>query len=207
MKHIIAVHVFESGELIPRFTCFLGTDKFCQAPSGSKKRQRVADKEEVAPGQKDGTKTSAAKRTKTSEKASESPEVRQTACSTRHSANNRRVTQPIPTPEFKGNFDLYSMRLPFLQKVFVPAGTSAPQYEALFNLILTYQAKPDLTARCFLPKHSWLPGKFHWSSVEEPMSGEAFEIAIKDIVVGDKQNFSAAKLASILLPRRLGRVP
>lgn len=79
-------------------------------------------------------------------------------------------------PSYAGNFDIYGMNLPFLKKVYLPKDT--PQFEALYNEIMTFQAKPDFSGRCYFPPGVSGDGSFVSNAVAEPMGDEAYEIAL-----------------------------
>jgi len=89
-----------------------------------------------------------------------------------------------------GNLDLYAAALPFLAKVYLPAGSSDPQYEQLYKTILTYQVKPDNSGQIFLPKSANSSGRFLSLSVSNPMSDEPYEINIESIKHKDKLTFT-----------------
>lgn len=81
------------------------------------------------------------------------------------------------SPRFVGKFDLYSTELPFLTKHYLPAGAKKPQFEAVYNEILVWQAKPDFSIRIALledapdkpvAKH----GMFSTDVIYNPLSGE-----------------------------------
>ncbi|KAJ6455322.1 hypothetical protein C8R47DRAFT_1082776 [Mycena vitilis] len=104
-----------------------------------------------------------------------------------------------------GKFDLYAMELPFLADVYLPPGQSAsePQFSALYDKILEYQAKPDSTAQCVIPGapvHSsktknkadakdtaeeQKSGRLESAIFEDPMEGAPWEIALVDLKVCD----------------------
>ncbi|TDL20190.1 hypothetical protein BD410DRAFT_841535 [Rickenella mellea] len=60
-----------------------------------------------------------------------------------------RFSPELPSP-FTGKFDLYATQLEFLQSEYLSKGATAPNYKAVFEKILFYQAKPDFTLRCAL---------------------------------------------------------
>lgn len=93
------------------------------------------------------------------------------------------------------------MYLPFLSKAFLPPGTSQPQYEKLYDTILTYQAKPDYTARCFIPDAPYLrSGVMKSREHNDPMECMPFDIAIEDLKEVDKLPLTAAQKAEFISP-------
>ena len=74
---------------------------------------------------------------------------------------------------FSGKFDLYSTQLPFLHREYLPEGATKPSFEAVYNKILFYQAKPDFSLRIALGENGG--GRFSCVRVENPMSGEELE--------------------------------
>jgi hypothetical protein len=117
-------------------------------------------------------------------------------------------TVPAPEPEPvgpipSGKFDLYAMELPFLAKVYLPPGqnASAPQFDALYDTILTYQAKPDSTARCVIPDAPFTQqGRLSSAVFEDPMEGMPWEIALDDLRVADPLVFPAAERKKFASP-------
>ena len=75
------------------------------------------------------------------------------------------------------------MDLPFLSKVFLPEGVSTPQYEALYQTILTYQADNDNTAQFFLASPADADGASTLTSpaIMDPMQEVPFDISIRAI--------------------------
>ncbi|KAF9053515.1 hypothetical protein BDP27DRAFT_1454526 [Rhodocollybia butyracea] len=95
---------------------------------------------------------------------------------------------------FSGKFDIYVVELPFLSSVYLPKGTSQPQYENLYKTILKYQAKPDFTAQCAIPDLSrQTSGSGSLSSVcfADPFSDEPYDIAIENVESVDKVSYTA----------------
>ncbi|KAF9229018.1 hypothetical protein BS17DRAFT_724944 [Gyrodon lividus] len=89
----------------------------------------------------------------------------------------------LSPPTFSGNFDLYGMYLPFLVKVYLPTAATTPDYTAVYDRILTSQAKHDYTARCFLAPpdtSSSAPhfGRFESSTVLDPMVERPLDITL-----------------------------
>ncbi|KAK7440407.1 hypothetical protein VKT23_017045 [Stygiomarasmius scandens] len=102
-------------------------------------------------------------------------------------------------PKFVGKFDLYSMSLSFLSEVYLPRGMSTPQYEKLYEAILTYQAKPDFSAQCVIPDPSGLTsqsGLMRSGGFLDPFSREPFDIAMNDIKHLEKVESYPASLDS-----------
>jgi hypothetical protein len=85
-----------------------------------------------------------------------------------------------PPPNYTGNFDLYDMELPLLSKV---KGTSTPQYEDLYETILTYQVKDDNTAQFFLasPTDPDDASILKSRAIMDPMEEFPFDISINSI--------------------------
>jgi hypothetical protein len=71
-----------------------------------------------------------------------------------------------------GKFDLYSTRLPFLVSEYLPKGAKTPNFRAVYEKILFYQAKPDFSMRCALREEA---GQFACSNVVNPISDEPLE--------------------------------
>jgi hypothetical protein len=75
------------------------------------------------------------------------------------------------------------MELPFLNKVYAPNGDSSLQPEELHKTILTYQAKPDSTAKISIPDNYAIRGEgtFRSSIFCDPMEESPFDISITNI--------------------------
>ncbi|KAI0313309.1 hypothetical protein OF83DRAFT_1142080 [Amylostereum chailletii] len=58
---------------------------------------------------------------------------------------------------------------------YLPEGTSKPRHEAVYNKILTYQAKNDFTVRIALMDSDPASGKFHTVCITNPFSEEPIE--------------------------------
>jgi hypothetical protein len=97
-----------------------------------------------------------------------------------------------------GKFDLYAMELPFLASVYLPPGqsASAPRFDALYDKILEYQAKPESTARCVIPAAPFASedkgadtdtaekqksGRLESAVLEDPMEQAPWDIALVDL--------------------------
>jgi hypothetical protein len=78
-----------------------------------------------------------------------------------------------------GKFDLYSTQLSFLRSEYTPKGATAPNFQAVYEKILFYQAKPDFSFRCALRTEagddSTSQGQFACSQVVDPMGDEPLE--------------------------------
>ncbi|KAJ7446072.1 hypothetical protein FB451DRAFT_1412435 [Mycena latifolia] len=105
-----------------------------------------------------------------------------------HNAPKKKSTAP-ESPSLAGKFDLYAMELPFLSEVYLPEGETKPQFGALYQTILKYQAKPDFTA---------------YAALEDPMEGLPWDIALKDLARVDKLVFPPAERALFVTPPREG---
>ncbi|KAI1795259.1 hypothetical protein LXA43DRAFT_1108240 [Ganoderma leucocontextum] len=99
---------------------------------------------------------------------------------------NERPAAPGP-PSFHGNFDMYSMKLPFLNSVFAPKR----DYATLLKVIRTYQAKPENTAQIFLPEDASKAGRFRSLAVEDPMQEWPFDIALRSLALKGSLTFTA----------------
>lgn len=75
------------------------------------------------------------------------------------------------------------MNLPFLSKVFLPTGASTPNYEALYQTILTYQADNDHTAQFFLasPDDADDASTLTSPAIMDPMDEAPFDLSICSI--------------------------
>ncbi|KAJ7604289.1 hypothetical protein DFH06DRAFT_1310591 [Mycena polygramma] len=102
-------------------------------------------------------------------------------------------------------FDLYAMELSFLAEVYLPPGqsTSKPQFSALYDKVLEYQAKSDSTAQCVIPDapvdsskaknkantkdttEEQKSGRLESAVFEDPMEGAPWDIALVDLKVCD----------------------
>ncbi|GBE83573.1 hypothetical protein BKA93DRAFT_771703 [Sparassis latifolia] len=152
------------------------------ADTPKKKGKRTADETVDAPQAKPAKR---AKATEESAKASASAPDKEAE---------------IPEPKFSGNFDIYAATLPFLTKVCLPSGQTTPQYEELYKTILTYQAKPDSSGRCYLPAGATSAGKFECSQVEDPMSEEALDVEINFVTKEKKLSFTRAERGKFKTP-------
>ncbi|KAJ3548688.1 hypothetical protein NM688_g5262 [Phlebia brevispora] len=92
-------------------------------------------------------------------------------------ATNDARTETSASPRFVGKFDLYSTKLPFLRKHYLPEGQDEPQFEAVYKEILKWQAKNDWSIRIALEATS--PdakageyGMFSCRQVYNPLSDE-----------------------------------
>ncbi|KAG9318088.1 hypothetical protein JVU11DRAFT_154 [Chiua virens] len=118
------------------------------------------------------------------------------------------VPQPTVTelsPSFSGNFDLYGMYLPYLAKLCLPPGATSPDYSAVYDRILSSQAKHDYTARCFLSPHdvsTAVPphGRFESSSIIDPMAERPFEINLDSFTYKKALTFTPTERLSFQVP-------
>lgn len=96
------------------------------------------------------------------------------------------------------------MNLPFLKKVYLSKDT--PQFEALFNEIMSFQAKPDFSGQCYFPPSASANGLFRSDAVAEPMGDEAYDIALTDITPKELlfNKTELAKFADPDAPRTAG---
>ncbi|KAJ7699557.1 hypothetical protein B0H17DRAFT_863455, partial [Mycena rosella] len=109
------------------------------------------------------------------------------------------------SPVLSGKFDLYAMELPFLSSVYLPKGKSEPQFAALYQTILKYQAKPDSTAQVLIPAAPFAKaGRLRSAAIEDPMEGLPWGIAIADLTFVEQLKFSAAECAGFLTPPESG---
>lgn len=108
------------------------------------------------------------------------------------------------------------MELPFLAKVYLPPGPkiSEPQFGALYDKILEYQAKPDSTARCLIPdavevaiesknkgdEEAETRGRLESAVLEDPMEGAPWDIALVKLRVIDSVIFPSAERAQFPTP-------
>lgn len=113
------------------------------------------------------------------------------------------------SPRFVGKFDLYSTKLPFLTRHYLPPGARKPQFEAVYKEILVWQAKPDFSIRIALledapdkpvAKH----GMFSCGEVYNPLSEE--EITPIHIVHGAAKTVSFSAKET-LHQSMVGRAP
>ena len=84
------------------------------------------------------------------------------------------------------------MPLSFLASAYLPDGSSEPQYAALYDKILTYQAKNDRTGQLVLPEPEPAPAKNKTRTAPQglvrtpvlcdPMSDEAYTLALDNTV-------------------------
>ncbi|KAJ7770263.1 hypothetical protein DFH07DRAFT_1058070 [Mycena maculata] len=107
------------------------------------------------------------------------------------------------SPALTGRFDLYMMDLPFLSKVYLPASTSEPQYEDLYQAILKVQTKRDYTARCLIPESPFitdgqLVSRTSVDAMEEILM--PFDIAITDLKLVHELSFSSTERSKFVSP-------
>jgi hypothetical protein len=85
------------------------------------------------------------------------------------------------------------MFLPHLYNVYLPEGISTPQYESLYKTLLSLQAKPDHSARCFLGPPSdpaGSRGRFESLTMIDPMTEMPYDIDICAIVTKKSLSFA-----------------
>ncbi|KZP23679.1 hypothetical protein FIBSPDRAFT_1042831 [Athelia psychrophila] len=85
--------------------------------------------------------------------------------------------EPLP-PQLTGKFDIYSTGLSFLSSAYLPKGSKSPNFQAVYEKILFYQAKPDFTMRCAL-REEWQAqstgGRLHCSTITNPIDDEPLD--------------------------------
>jgi hypothetical protein len=91
---------------------------------------------------------------------------------------------------------MYSAKLPFLHSEYLPKGAKKPNFEAVYDKILFYQAKPDFTLRCALRavdgRESTSQGRLECSAVVNPISDEILEpLCIVNGMTTDSVAFNA----------------
>ncbi|KAH7890182.1 hypothetical protein F5I97DRAFT_647256 [Phlebopus sp. FC_14] len=103
------------------------------------------------------------------------------------------------------------MYLPFLAKAYLPHGATTPDYAAVYDRILTCQAKHDYTARCFLapPGVSSSPdsqaptcGRFESSTIIEPMLERPFDLNLGSFTYKKSLTFTPTERTSLLAPQQ-----
>nr|GAT53562.1 predicted protein [Mycena chlorophos] len=120
------------------------------------------------------------------------------------SASASTATQPDAAPNTNiflgGNFDLYNMELPFLQKALKPSSSSALNYTALRTLIREKQTKSDKTAKIVLS----LPssggngyGRLCAAGIKDPMEEMPFDIGLASVRRVDNISFTSTQKAAL----------
>ena len=103
------------------------------------------------------------------------------------------------------------MHLPFLKKEYLPTNTTSPQYDAVYNAILTYQAKNDKTARCYLASPTSTDPKdisrFSSRLMEDPMEDMPFDIMIDPARHHASLTFTEHELSSFEAPEAIPEGP
>lgn len=116
-----------------------------------------------------------------------------------------------PPPSFIGNLDLYSMSLPFLKKEYLPANSTLPKYDEVYKTILTYQAKDDKTARCYLASPTSTNSEdascFSSRLMEDPMMEMPFDIFINSIQHREGLSFTKSELSFFAAPDAIPKGP
>jgi hypothetical protein len=109
---------------------------------------------------------------------------------------------------FIGNLDLYSMHLPFLKTEYLPANSTSPEYDRVYKTILTYQAKNDKTARCYLTSPTSVdPSRFSSPLMEDPMDEMPLDITIDFIESHESLSFTTSELSSFAAPSAIPEGP
>jgi hypothetical protein len=100
------------------------------------------------------------------------------------------------------------MSLEFLEKEYLPSGATTPQYDAVYKSILTYQAKNDQTARCYLGSPTdGDTSRFESHVIEDPMEDMPFDIAINSVKRQASLSFTKSELASFAAPESIPNGP
>jgi hypothetical protein len=96
------------------------------------------------------------------------------------------------------------MSLPFLKSEYLPANATSPKYDEVYKTILTYQAKNDNTARCYLASPTSIDPEdnscFSSRLVEDPMEETPFDITIDSIQRRESLSFTKGELSSFAAP-------
>ncbi|KAJ8481431.1 hypothetical protein ONZ51_g6016 [Trametes cubensis] len=147
------------------------------------KRKRDANTTTAATAKKTRTRSTASKSAKATGPATEVSSTEGTAPADAPAATSEKTPSAVETarvvaakpaaPRFEGKFDLYSTRLPFLMSEYLPAGASKPDFTAVYNKILFFQAKPDFTLRIVLDASG--EGRLACSEIVNPISDEELE--------------------------------
>lgn len=99
------------------------------------------------------------------------------------------------------------MSLPFLKEPYL-SGNTLPQYEKVYDTILTYQAKNDNTARCYLVPESDKDGsRFESRVIQDPMEDMPFDIAFNSITRQPSMQYTKAELGSFAAPTHVPQGP
>lgn len=119
---------------------------------------------------------------------------------TKPQASAKFAAQPLPS-QLTGKFDVYTIGLPFLAKEYLPNGAKTPNFKAVYEKILFYQAKPDFSLRIALREEvgqtQSTGGRVDFRGcITNPISDEPLE---GWVITGGKTsesiNFSAAESA------------
>lgn len=93
------------------------------------------------------------------------------------------------------------MELDFLTQVYRPRGTSGANYKALYDKILTFQAKNDRTARIYLPDAPYTEsGLFTSGAIMDPMQELPFDFALTHIKEVSRLPLTAAQKKLFITP-------
>ncbi|KAF7305352.1 hypothetical protein HMN09_00787100 [Mycena chlorophos] len=188
------------------------TAKPTRASEPAKKKSRVSDAgtengvdtaTSTRSGDKEDTESTTTTTTKTtaSETTASSGSKRKRSATVSASASS---TQPNAAPSnnafTSGNFDLYNMELPFLQKALKPSSSSALNYTALRTLIREKQTKSDKTAKIVLSLPSSDAngyGRLCAAGIRDPMEEMPFDIGLASVRRVDNISFTPAQKAAL----------
>jgi hypothetical protein len=116
-----------------------------------------------------------------------------------------------PSPSFIGNLDLYSMSLPSLKREYLPANSTVPKYDEVYKTILTYQAKDDKTARCYLASPTSTNPEdascFSSSLMEDTPSEIPFDIIVNSVQRCESLSFTKSELSFFAAPDAIPEGP
>ncbi|KAJ6598237.1 hypothetical protein DFH09DRAFT_1022544 [Mycena vulgaris] len=170
--------------------------------TGKKESTKRARSPEPSGNQTGNTETRTQKRSKKSSATADEPQDSTVADAT---ASSERAESAAPeSPSLAGKFDLYMMDLPFLSKVYLPAGKSEPQFAGLYKEILKVQTKRDYTARCLVPESLFKDGMLVSRTSIDAMEEMPFDVKITDLELVDQLSFSSAERAKFVTPPQSG---
>ncbi|KAF7369196.1 hypothetical protein MVEN_00247000 [Mycena venus] len=98
------------------------------------------------------------------------------------------AAQTPESPSLSGKFDVYQMDLAFLSDVYLPTGTSEPQFEKLYKKIAPFTKDGQLEERGSC----------------DPMEEMPFDIAIKELKLIDKLTFSPGEQSRFITTPQSG---
>ncbi|GJE99477.1 hypothetical protein PsYK624_157410 [Phanerochaete sordida] len=136
------------------------------------KKTKTAPATATAPAAKPSTVDATTSTDVPNEKPASTKNISKTATTPVKPLDPAPPPSPPPAPHFSGKFDVYSTKLPFLQREYLPEGASKPNFAAVHSKILFYQAKPDFSLRIVLDGDA---GRFACSQVVNPISDEELE--------------------------------